>query len=143
MKKDKIILCLDVGLKRIGVAKSVLGIPLCLEPIFRKNRNQAARDVRSVVMESKAEILVVGIPKDSSDSSSDSPILAMQRRIRHFVSLLELPSEIEVVFIDESFSSFQAMEKLDDKKMRKKANLKSGSLDSMAALVILERYLMS
>ncbi|WP_299545801.1 Holliday junction resolvase RuvX [uncultured Helicobacter sp.] len=134
--EPKIILAIDVGLKRIGVAKCINGIALCLDPILRKNRNQAANAVRSLVVESNASVLVVGIPL-SSDSSEQ-----MQRRIKHFVGLLELGSHIEIIFFDESFSSKEALERLDDKKMRKKAHSKNGSLDSLAALVILERYLM-
>ncbi|MBX7491131.1 Holliday junction resolvase RuvX [Helicobacter turcicus] len=154
-KKDsKIILALDIGLKRIGVAKCINGIPLCLEPILRKNRNQAANAVRSLIMESKASVLVVGLPEKNStfqdfaleefqcSFKEEEPILVMQRRIKHFVGLLELDSSIEVVFLNEAFSSKEALEKLEDKKMRKKAHSRDGSLDSLAALVILERYLM-
>lgn len=132
-----VIIALDIGLKRIGVAKYIQNIPLCLEPILRKNRNQAAQDVRNLVVESKASIVVVGIPYGESEE-----VLAMQQRIRHFVGLLKLPQTIKIVFLDESFSSFEALERLEDKKARKKANLKIGSLDSLAALVILERFLM-
>lgn len=145
IKDSKIILALDVGLKRIGVAKCINGIPLCLEPILRKNRNQAANAVRKLVVESKASVLVVGLPKKDStlkDFALEDPILVMQRRIKHFVGLLELDSSVKVVFLDEAFSTKDALEKLEDKRMRKKAHSKDGSLDSLAALVILERYLM-
>ncbi|EEO26510.1 Holliday junction resolvase RuvX [Helicobacter winghamensis] len=140
--ESKIIIAIDIGLKRIGVAKSIRGIPLCLEPILRKNRNQAANAVRTLVLELQANVLVVGIPFVDDVSKANDSICAMQRRIKHFVGLLELESKIEIVFFDESFSSKEALEKLDDKKMRKKAHSKDGSLDSLAALVILERYLM-
>lgn len=127
----RVVIALDVGLKRIGVAKSILGIPVCLDPIFRKNRNQAANAVRALVMEAQASVLVVGIPEDA----------VLKRRILHFVSLLQLEG-LPIVFLDESFSSQEALERLTDKTMRKKAHSRDGSLDSLAALVILERYLM-
>lgn len=141
---QQIILALDIGLKRIGVAKAIQNIALPLPPILRKNRNQAAKEVSQLLLESKANVLVVGIPINlKSDSLEDSanPLLEMQRRIRHFVSLLAIPPNLEIIFVDESFSSFEALQKLDDKKSRKRANSKDGSLDSLAALVILERYL--
>lgn len=141
---QQIILALDIGLKRIGVAKAIQNIALPLPPILRKNRNQAAKEVSQLLLESKANVLVVGIPMNlKSDSLEDSanPLLEMQRRIRHFVSLLAIPPNLEIIFVDESFSSFEALQKLDDKKSRKRANSKDGSLDSLAALVILERYL--
>ncbi|MBD5166096.1 Holliday junction resolvase RuvX [Helicobacter sp.] len=140
---QRIILALDIGLKRIGVAKAIQNIALPLPPILRKNRNQAAKEVSQLLLESKANLLIVGIPMNlKSDSLEDSnPILEMQRRIRHFVSLLAIPPHLEVIFFDESFSSLEALQKLEDKKSRKKANSRDGSLDSLAALVILERYL--
>lgn len=138
-----IILALDIGLKRIGVAKAIQNIALPLPPILRKNRNQAAKEVSQLLLDSKANVLVVGIPMNlKSDSLEDShSILEMQRRIRHFVSLLAIPPNLEIIFCDESFSSFEALQKLEDKKSRKKANSRDGSLDSLAALVVLERYL--
>ncbi|WP_297814202.1 Holliday junction resolvase RuvX [uncultured Helicobacter sp.] len=139
----RIILALDIGLKRIGVAKAIQNIPLPLPPIFRKNRNQAAKEISQLILESQASVLVVGIPFENDSSSSDNPILAMQRRIRHFVSLLALPSHLEIIFLDESFSSFEAMKRLETKKDRKKAHSKDGSLDSLAAMILLERYLQS
>lgn len=142
--ESQVILALDVGLKRIGVAKCINGIPLCLKPILRKNRNQAANAVRALIAESKANVLVVGIPflDCNASSQTNDSISAMQKRIKHFVGLLELESHIQIAFLDEAFSSKEALDKLSDKKMRKKAHSKDGTLDSLAALVILERYLM-
>lgn len=139
----QIVLALDIGLKRIGAAKAIQNIALPLPPILRKNRNQAAKEVSQLILESKAKVLVVGIPMRECDSAliEEDSLEAMQKRIRHFVSLLAIPPELEVVFLDESFSSFEALQKLEDKKSRKKAHSKDGSLDSLAALVILERYL--
>ncbi len=161
METPQIILALDVGLKRIGIAKAIQNIAMPMPPIFRKNRNQAAQEVSQLIIESKVDLLLVGIPivqeesnsasyfKQKSDSSqnchsiqeANNPILEMQRRIKHFIKLLEIPQKIQIVFQDESFSSFEALQRLENKKMRKKANSKDGSLDSLAALVILERYL--
>ncbi|WP_238699037.1 RuvX/YqgF family protein [Helicobacter sp. MIT 05-5294] len=159
MKTPQIILALDIGLKRIGIAKAIQNIALPISPILRKSRNQAAKEVSQLIIESKADLLLVGIPiTDSSlnlDSNThipladnpniaqaaDNPILEMQRRIRHFVNLLEIPKDLPILFLDESFSSFEALQQLEDKKMRKRAHSRDGTLDSLAALVILERYL--
>ena len=141
MEKSLVVIALDIGLKRIGVAKAVCGIPLCLAPILRQNRNQAANAVNALVNTAKADVLVVGIPMKDNLESKEDAITQMQRRIKHFVGLLTLPKNTKVVFIDENFSSQEALEKLEDKKMRKKAHSKDGTLDSHAALVILERFL--
>ncbi len=122
---------IDVGLKRIGVAFCFdNSIVLPQNAILRKNRNQAARDISNLLKEWGIEQLVVGLPKGFDNQDE------MERRIKHFVSLLDIEN-IEVSYIDESYSSFEAKEML-------KGNIKQkrdGRIDSMAAKIILERYL--
>ncbi len=121
------IIAIDVGLKRIGVAytpnKSVV-IPL--NAIIRKNRNQAARDVSNLLKEYKTDILVVGIPFTNED---------MQKRIKHFVNLLEFEGKIE--FVDESFTSMAVEEEMKGQIKYKR----DGRVDSLAAKKILESFL--
>ncbi len=121
---------IDVGLKRIGVAICLDGkVVLPQNAILRKNRKQAARDVNRFLNEWDIETLVVGLPKDGSSAEE------MQRRIEHFVSLLEL--KIPVIYQDEQGSSLEAQE-LTAGQFRHK---KDGRIDSIAAKLILERYL--
>jgi putative Holliday junction resolvase len=121
---------IDVGLKRIGTAICLDGkIVLPQNAVLRKNRNQAARDVNTFLKEWEIEQLIVGLPKGGSSEEE------MERRIKHFVSLLEL--EIPVIYVDEQGSSFEAKElTMGDFKHKK-----DGRLDSVAAKIILERYL--
>lgn len=122
--------CIDIGLKRIGIAICLDGvIVLPQNAIIRKNRNQAANDVKKFLNEWKIECLIVGLPKDGSSAEE------MERRIRHFVALLEL--DIAVDYQDEQGSSFEAREQT----MGDFRHKKDGRLDSMAAKIILERYL--
>lgn len=121
---------IDVGLKRIGVALCLDGkIVMPQNAILRKNRNQAARDINLFLKEWQIEKLVVGLPKDADNSEE------MQRRIEHFVMLLNLL--IPVVYQDEQSSSLEAKE-LTQGQFR---HTKDGRLDSIAAKIILERYL--
>jgi len=121
---------IDVGLKRIGVAICLDGnIVMPQDAILRKNRNQAARDINTFLKEWEIEKLIVGLPKGGSSEEE------MERRIKHFISLLEL--EIPVAYQDEQGSSFEAKElTMGDFKHKK-----DGRLDSVAAKIILERYL--
>jgi putative Holliday junction resolvase len=118
---------IDVGLKRIGVAICVgSNLVTPKDPILRKNRNQAARDVNAFLKEWEITKLIVGFPSSSED---------MQKRIKHFVALLEL--EIPYEFQEENMSSVEAenLMKGDIKYKR------DGRIDSIAAKIILERYL--
>ena len=122
---------IDVGLKRIGVAICLDGkTVLPQNAILRKNRNQAARDVKAFLEAWEIELLVVGLPKGGSSEEE------MERRIRHFVSLLKL-EDIKVEYQDEAGSSFEAKE-LTQGVFRDK---RDGKIDSIAAKIILERWL--
>ncbi len=121
---------IDVGLKRIGVAICLDGsIVIPQDAILRKNRNQAARDVNAFLTEWEIEKLIVGLPKYAENSEE------MERRIKHFVSLLDL--SIEVDYQDEQSSSIEAKELT----MGVFKHKRDGKIDSIAAKIILERYL--
>lgn len=121
---------IDVGLKRIGVAICLDGtIVIPQNAILRKNRNQAAKDVNTFLKEWEIEKLIVGLPKDATSSEE------MERRIKHFVSLLGL--DIPVVYQDEQSSSIEAKELTQGVFKHKK----DGKIDSIAAKIILERWL--
>lgn len=142
---------IDFGLKRLGVAKVVQNIIVPLAPIMRKNRNQASRDLANLLLAHESDMgkitLVVGMPCDmdiESDSDTESSGAGrhevMRKRISHFLSLIDFSGE--VVYIDESYSSKEANERLLDRGYNKRKNArKNGVLDSISACVILERYL--
>lgn len=121
---------IDVGLKRIGIAICLNSdIVLPQEAILRKNRNQASRDVKAFLDSWEIEKLIVGLPLNATSSQE------MKRRIEHFVSLLAL--NIPIAYQDEQSSSIEAKE-LTKGVFRHK---KDGKIDSIAAKIILERYL--
>ncbi len=129
MKSGRIA-AIDVGLKRIGTAICLDGESAIPQPpIFRKNREQAARDVDAFLREWGIERLVVGVPMSGSGAEQ------MQKRIYHFVNLLSFDGEIE--YIDEYGSSVEAAERMRGVTRQKR----DGKLDSIAAQIILERYL--
>jgi putative Holliday junction resolvase len=124
-----IIAALDIGLKRIGIALCLDGkIVIPQTPILRKNRLQASIDTDAFLKEWRVEVVVVGLPKGSSEKE-------MERRIKHFISLLRY--EGKIVFADEDFSSYNAKELTKGIFKQKK----DGRIDSVAASIILKRYL--
>ena len=76
-KSSTLIAC-DVGLKRIGLATFINGIVLPLEPIIRKNRNQAARDLREVLQMRGASKLIVGLPRYEPNQHTQEPQKELQ-----------------------------------------------------------------
>ncbi|HEX5711406.1 MAG TPA: Holliday junction resolvase RuvX [Sulfuricurvum sp.] len=124
------IIAIDLGLKRIGLALSAgAGIVTPLPAVERKNRNQAANDVKKVLIEYEATTVVIGIPMGSTTEDE------MRRRVDHFMNLVDFKGEI--AYQDESHSSQEA-EALMKGEIRYK---RDGRIDSLSAKIILERYL--
>jgi putative Holliday junction resolvase len=122
------ILAIDLGLKRIGLAFSPDNkIALLLNPIIRKNRDQAANEVKRIIADRNVDFIVLGLPLGGNAEDE------MKRRGKHFINLLDFADKF--AFQDESDSSIEAAELLQTKDKR------DGKLDSIAALVILNRYL--
>lgn len=118
---------IDIGLKRIGLALNLKSCIINPMPaILRKNRNQASKEVCLFLKTWEIEKLIVGYPKSSEE---------MQIRIKHFISLLNL--EIPYVFVNEDMSSVEAKEQMKGITKQKK----DGKIDSLAAKIILQRYL--
>jgi len=126
------IIAIDLGLKRIGLALSAgAGIVTPLPAVERRNRDQAANDVKKVLNEYEATSVVVGIPMGSTTEDE------MRRRVAHFMNLVDFKGEI--AYQDESYSSQEA-EALMRGEIRYK---RDGRIDSLSAKIILERYLKS
>jgi len=134
MEKTSRLAAIDVGLKRIGTAICLDGsIVLPQSAIPRRNRNQAARDTVQFLSEWEIDTLIVGLPRGGSSEEE------MERRIRHFVGLLALPEGMGIVYQDEAGSSLEAKEQMEGVIRQKR----DGRIDSLAAKIILERWLAS
>ncbi|MBD3824818.1 MAG: Holliday junction resolvase RuvX, partial [Epsilonproteobacteria bacterium] len=100
-----------------------------LSAIIRKNRNQAADELKAIIKEWQPDALVVGIPLGGSSEDE------MRRRVEHFLGLVEFGGEI--LFQDEANSSLEA----EDLMRGEMKNVRDGRLDSIAAMIILQRFL--
>ena len=125
-------LAIDLGLKRIGLAYSAhKDLVSPLPAIIRKNRNQASDEVKKAIKEWEIDSIVIGIPLGGSSEGE------MRRRIAHFMNLVDFDGEI--IYQDEAGSSLEAenMMKGEIKYIR------DGRVDSISAMIILQRYLHS
>jgi putative holliday junction resolvase len=121
---------IDLGLKRIGLAYSAhKDIVTPLAAVVRKNRDQASADVKKVLDEWEVDAVVIGIPLGGSSEEE------MKRRVAHFMNLVDFKGH--VFYQDEAGSSLEAenMMKGEIKYIR------DGRVDSISAMIILQRYL--
>ena len=123
-------IAIDLGLKRIGLAYSAhKDIVTPLPAVIRKNRNQASEEVRAVIKEWEADAVVIGVPLGGSSEEE------MKRRIAHFMNLVAFDGEI--FYQDEAGSSLEA-ESLMKGEIK---YIRDGRIDSISAMIILQRYL--
>jgi len=123
-------MAIDLGLKRIGIAYAAhKDIVTPLNAILRKNRDQAAQEVHKLIREWEIDRLVIGIPLGGSSEEE------MRRRITHFMGLVAF--EGEMFFQDEAGSSKEAESRMKGEMKQ----IRDGRVDSLAAMIILERFL--
>jgi putative Holliday junction resolvase len=135
------IICLDIGTKRIGVAKSdELGLaahPLTV--IERKNLEHDLARVIELCQEHETDRIVVGLPLDEEGNvgASAEKVLRFVRVLKQ--SIVALGLEIPVETWDERYSTASAEEMLIDADVSRAKRRRV--VDKLAAAKILQDYM--
>jgi putative Holliday junction resolvase len=126
---------LDHGTRRIGVAvgDTETGMAFPRKALRRRSRAADIARIGELVAGEGAELVVIGLPLNMDGSEGEQAGLA-----RSFGEAIE-STGIEVVYVDERLSSWEAGERLAEAGRRPTRG--SGELDSTAARVILQQYL--
>ena len=134
-----VILALDVGAKRIGVATSdELGMLASPRAVIVRRSTQAALDeIVRLVQAEEATLVVVGLPI-SFDGQLHSQAQAVQRFAERLRKMLDALG-VSLVYADETLSTVRAEERLRAAGVRRERMRER--IDSLAAAVILEEYL--
>jgi putative holliday junction resolvase len=119
------ILALDVGEKRIGIARASLiaRLPEALEAI--PNDGRIKEFLQNLIKQYSVKTIVVGLPRNMSGQETKQ-----SQYTRSFIDE-NIPSDINVIWQDETLSSHQAMNNTGRLK----------NIDSEAACIILDDYL--
>jgi putative Holliday junction resolvase len=130
--KYETILALDVGEKRIGVARAHLDalFPTPLTTLEQPER--FIEDILGLAASEKASALVVGLPRGLDGQST-----AQTAAVQTFVTKLETRLSIPVYWSDEAMTSAHAEAEL---RARGKPYTKA-NIDALAAVYILEDHL--
>jgi len=129
---------IDFGQKRVGLAISDEGGKLA-SPLEVVDAGSATGKIRQIANEEGVGRIVVGVPLNMDDSFGPAA-----RKTMSWGRELAAQSGIEVVFVDERLSSFEAEETLRRRKMageKLTRQKKKGRLDALAAAGILQAYL--
>lgn len=136
MSSLKRILGIDYGSKRIGIAVSdPLGI-IAQGVSVVANSSTMINEIKKLVHEYDVEMIVVGMP---FNLKGEKGIKADE--VDRFISQIEKELQIEVVCLDERLTSKMAHQTLRDMEVKKKKRQDKGTIDKMAAALILQGYL--
>jgi putative holliday junction resolvase len=127
---------LDIGEKRIGVAgcDGTGLIATGLTTIYRHSFAQTIDNIKELVREREATILVIGLPY-SLDGTIGKQAEKVQKFARKISKILDLPLE----YVDERLTSVEATQQL--KSSKKFSTYNKGIIDQQAAKIILQQWL--
>lgn len=131
------ILSLDVGEKRIGVAVSDPSRTIAQGVKVYNTSGSRAKDVaeiRELVREFEASLVVIGLPKNL-----DGSLGPKAKEIMRFADSVRDTTGVPVDLWDERFSTDEAHRIFDMAAIKRKK--RRGSIDIMAAQIILQGYL--
>lgn len=133
---SKIVIGLDVGEHRVGVARGDMMIRIAspLAPLV--NDAQIFLNLADLIQNLSAEIIVIGLPRDNHGTETEQ-----SRFSRDFAAKLAEFTDKKIVFQDESLTSIQAEKILKQRKNFDEKMLRDGTLDSEAAAIILQDFL--
>lgn len=131
-----IIISVDLGKARTGLAISdktgFLASPL--DMIEEKSPSKILEKVAKAVTDNKAELVVVGLPKNMDGTEGDSA-----RNAREFALSLTQLTGIQTVMQDERGTTITAHGYLSQRDVRGKK--RKAQVDTVAAAIILQDYL--
>ncbi|MDP4120216.1 MAG: Holliday junction resolvase RuvX [Bacillota bacterium] len=131
-----IILAVDLGLARTGLSVcdkgEFLASPLCV--IEERNQQKLLEKVLDEVKNSKAEEIVLGLPRNMDGSEGQSA-----ENARAFGEKLQTLSGISVILRDERLTTTSAHNYLNNTDIRGKK--RKAVVDAVAATIILQDYL--
>jgi putative holliday junction resolvase len=137
----KCLLSIDYGSKVVGLASTKLGIDPFPTPFGRliyQDDTQICTELLTIIEDECVDVVVLGLPRYEDGNDSE-----MTKRVRKFADQLKsLLSDAEFYFQDETFSSYEAENRM---KSSAQYNFKVDpkQIDAVAACVILEDFLKS
>lgn len=132
---EEVLLGVDYGESRIGLAFGRNGYVSPLKIISGKNDDQAINEISQVVIQNKITKIIIGLPK--SFDGKDTPT---GRKIQRFGKLLKIMLKKPVEYVDESFTSVESSQSLIEQKLPQKSRLR---VDDISAALILRNFYQS
>ena len=132
------ILAIDYGRKRVGLAVTD-PLQIIANGLETVPANEVLAYLKQYFAKEQVDKIVIGLPKQMNGEESES-----MKYIRPFVVQLQstFPS-MEIVYVDERFTSVLAHKAMLDGGLKKKARQDKAMVDKISATIILQSYLES
>lgn len=130
------ILAIDYGRKRVGLA-----VTDPMQMIANSLTTVHSKDIwdflSNYLQKEKVDSIVIGYPKQMNNQASEAV-----RYINPFIKRLQkLYPEMEIILVDERFTSKMAHQTMIDAGLKKKARQNKALVDTISATIILQSYL--
>lgn len=133
---DRVVIGLDVGEKRIGVAIGDTDTKIARPSNPTRNDETIVPNIEKLISECETTTIIVGLPRNMDGSETDQ-----SKYIRKFADDISKKINVQIIFQDESLTSVIAEQNLRMRKDFSELMLRDGTLDSAAAALILSDYL--
>ncbi len=132
------ILAIDYGNKRTGLAVTD-PLRITANGLDTVPTHQLISYLENYLSKEQVDIIVIGLPRQMNGEDSET-----MRQIRPLKKKLELKfSNIELVYMDERFTSVLAHKAMLEGGLKKKARQDKALVDKISATIILQSYLES
>ncbi|MFA6598254.1 MAG: Holliday junction resolvase RuvX [Ignavibacteriaceae bacterium] len=131
------ILAIDYGAKRIGLALCDPLKTFAYPYLTLSNDHTFIEELKKIIREQEVEKIILGNPL-----REDGQVSRMLEPIMKFKTKLEQLFSLEVILVDESYSSSLAQERILVTVPKKSKRREKGLVDRNAAAIILQEYLM-
>lgn len=136
MERTKRILAVDFGTKRIGIAISDENAEIAqpLTVLKREGNKKDIEKIAKIVQQYNVSVILVGIPY-----KAEGALTKMGEKAHAFGVLLGECIKKEVIFVDETMTTFVAEEALVQSNVKRKK--RKELIDKVAASIILQDFL--
>ena len=127
---------IDYGDVRVGLALSDLTQTIAkpFKTLIYNDLDHLIIQIQEIVNEQDIEIIVIGIPYNMKGEDTQQTI-----KVKEFASLVDKNLEVDIKFIDERLTSYEAEQVMH--KMNIKTGFNKAKIDKIAASIILQEYL--
>lgn len=130
------VLAIDYGTKRVGIAVTD-DLQIIASGLTTVHATELIDFLRGYIAKENVETVVIGEPKRWNNDVTNATE-AIENFVRHFKKTF--PS-VEVVRVDERFTSKMAFQTMIDSGLSKKRRANKALVDEIAATIILQDYL--